>query len=78
MSGGASEPGARWYTSRWFVFVSMLPLWPVSLWFLWKSPLFGKPLKIFWTAASAVLAILITVWLGELNVQLYRQLEELL
>jgi len=68
----------RWWTSKWFVFVSLLPLWPISLWFLWKSPLFSTTAKLIWTVVSIVLALWISVALVDLNMRLYRDLERIL
>ncbi|MFH1857805.1 MAG: hypothetical protein ABH845_02745 [Candidatus Omnitrophota bacterium] len=53
-----TQPG-KWHYSFWGVLVLLGLLGPLGLYFLWRSPSFGKVSKWLWTIAILVLTLLL-------------------
>ena len=69
---GQEKPSVKWHYSVWGVLILLSLLGPFGLFFLWKSPLFGRTSKWIWTLAVLVLTLflamtaeLLPVWLAQ-------------
>ncbi len=78
MTDAEIQVSKKWWTGRWFVFITLVPLWPISLWFLWKSRELGTTAKIVWTLASAALVLWLSTALIGVTTGMYEQLDEIM
>jgi hypothetical protein len=66
----------RWWTSKWFVIITLLPLWPLSYWLLWISPAFSKKEKIFLFLVGTILAVWFITVSVQTSIDVYEKLNQ--